>query len=262
MGHHLVLRMAVRKDWSEFTSILQKAMDSITEKEKGEIYSQWLFFDYQQEIDNNFVIKIIAGSIGLLMIPIVWVFLLRKQIIKRKQVEKELQEAVKKTTKLSITDTLTGIRNRLYLDQFLEEEIQRSQRYGNHLSIILIDIDDFKKVNDQYGHIIGDKVLVDLVDMISPMIRKTDVFGRWGGEEFLIICTETDLNNAVILAEGIRSKIDAYTFDTVGKKTVSMGVTDFVPNDTIVSMISRADKALYRAKEHGKNRVASHERTQ
>ena len=260
MGHHLELRMAVRKDWPEFTSILQKAMDSITEKEKGEIYSQWLFFDYQQEIDNNFVIKIIAGSIGLLMIPIVWVFLLRKQIIKRKQVEKELQEAVKKTTKLSITDTLTGIRNRLYLDQFLEEEIQRSQRYGNHLSIILIDIDDFKKVNDQYGHIIGDKVLVDLVDMISPMIRKTDVFGRWGGEEFLIICTETDLNNAVILAEGIRSKIDAYTFDTVGKKTVSMGVTDFVPNDTIVSMISRADKALYRAKEHGKNRVAFYER--
>lgn len=234
-------------------------MDSITEKEKGEIYTQWLFLDYQQEIDNNFLIKILAGSFGLLMIPIVWVFLLRKQIIKRKEVEKELQEAVKKTTKLSITDALTGIRNRLYLDQFLGEEIERSQRYGNHLSIILIDIDDFKKVNDQHGHIVGDKVLVDLVDLISPMIRKTDIFGRWGGEEFLIICTETDLNKALVLAEGIRAKIDAYTFNTVGKKTVSMGVAAFVPHDTIVSLISRADKALYRAKENGKNRVASDE---
>lgn len=259
MGYHLELAMAVRKDWPEFSSILQKAMDSITEKEKDEIYSQWLFFDYEQEIDYYLVMKLITGLILLLMIPIVWVFLLRNQIIKRKKVEKELQEAVKKTTKLSITDTLTGIRNRLYLDQFLEEEIQRSQRYGNDLSIILMDIDDFKNVNDQYGHIIGDKFLVDFVGIILPMIRKTDVFGRWGGEEFLIICTETDLHTAVEIAESIRSKIATYVFETVGNETVSMGVAAFVPNDTIVSILSRADRALYSAKGNGKNRVVSNE---
>jgi polar amino acid transport system substrate-binding protein len=257
MGYHLELAMAVRKDWPEFTSILQKAMDSITEKEKDQIYSQWLFFNPEQEIDYYLVIKIIGGSIVLLLIPIVWVILLRNQIIKRKKVEKELKEAVKKTTKLSLTDTLTGISNRLYIDQFLEEEIQRSQRYGNDLSIILIDIDNFKSVNDQYGHIIGDKVLIDMAGIISPMIRKTDVFGRWGGEEFLIICTETDLNTAVKIAEGIRAKIDAYDFKEVGSKTVSMGVTAFIPNDTIVSIVSRADKALYSAKKNGKNRVVS-----
>jgi polar amino acid transport system substrate-binding protein len=262
MGYHLELAMAVRKDWPEFTSILQKTMDSITEKEKDQIYSQWVFFNHEQEMDYYLVIKIIAGSIVLLLIPIVWVILLRNQIIKRKKVEKELKEAVKKTTKLSLTDTLTGISNRLYIDQFLEEEIQRSQRYGNNLSIILIDIDNFKHVNDQYGHIIGDKVLIDMAGIISPMIRKTDVFGRWGGEEFLIICTETDLNTAVEIAEGIRTKIDAYDFKAVGSKTVSMGVTAFIPNDTMGSIISRADKALYRAKKNGKNRVVSNEATE
>ncbi|GIT97588.1 diguanylate cyclase [Sulfurovum sp. TSL1] len=261
MGEHLELRMAVRKDWPEFAYILQKAMDSITEKEKDDLYSNWLFFDHKHEIDYYVLMKIIAGLIVLLIIPMVWVVLLRNQIIKRKEVEKELQEAVKKTTKLSLTDTLTGICNRLYLDQFLEEEIQRSQRYGNDLSIILIDIDDFKSVNDQYGHIIGDKVLVDLVAIILPMIRKTDVFGRWGGEEFLIICTETDLNSALEVAESIRSKVDANNFKTVGNKTVSMGVTAFSPNDTIVSIISRADKALYRAKMNGKNGIVSNEKT-
>ena len=255
MGSHLKLTMAVRKDWPEFFSILQKAMDSVTENEKDEIYNRWLFLDYDKGIDSELFIKIVGGLIFLLFIPIVWAVLLRKQITKRKIVEKKLQEEVEKTTKLSITDTLTGINNRLHIDQFLEQEIQRSQRYKNDLSIILIDIDDFKDVNDDYGHIVGDEVLVQFVKIISPMIRRTDVFGRWGGEEFLIICTETEAKTAVEIAEGIRAKINAFDFKTIGHKTASIGVAAYVPNDTIVSFISRADTALYKAKESGKNRV-------
>lgn len=257
MGYNLELRMAVRKDWPEFASILQKAMDSITEKEKDEIYDQWLFLDHKKEVDYDLVIKIIAGLIVLLIVPTVWVVLLRNQILKRKLVEKELQEAVEKTTRLSITDTLTGINNRLYIDQFLEEEIQRSQRYGNELSIIMLDIDDFKKVNDEYGHLVGDEVLMQFVSIISSMIRKTDVFGRWGGEEFFIISTETNMNSAMEMAEEIRSQIEAFSFNTAGHKTASIGVSTYKENDTITTLVARADTALYKAKNEGKNRVSS-----
>lgn len=183
--------------------------------------------------------------------------MLRNQICKRRIVEKELEETLEITRRLSITDKLTGIYNRLHIDQFLEQEIQRSHRYGNALSIALIDIDDFKEVNDTYGHVIGDEVLVQCVLTISPMIRKTDVFGRWGGEEFLVICPETDLKSALEVAEAIRSKIEISSFKEVGNKTVSIGVTSYVPADTISTMIIRADTALYDAKNMGKNKVVS-----
>ncbi len=255
MPNSLEMAMAVRNDWPEFVSILQKAIDDITEKERDEIYNRWLFPNYEQDVDYDLIIKIIIGSIVLLLIPIIWVVLLRRQIVKRKRLEKELKKEIEKTTKLSTTDKLTGINNRLYIDQYLEQEIQRSHRYGNALSILMIDIDDFKNVNDTHGHIIGDEVLIQFVKIISPMTRKTDVLGRWGGEEFLLICTETDLDSAGKVAEEIRSEVEKFSFDTVGKKTVSIGVASYGLTDTIVTLIARADAALYNAKNEGKNRV-------
>ncbi|MBF0102842.1 MAG: GGDEF domain-containing protein [Desulfobacterales bacterium] len=156
---------------------------------------------------------------------------------------------------LSVTDKLTGVYNRLKLDELLNNELDRANRYGNTLSILLMDIDHFKEVNDTYGHQCGDKVLIDIANILKDRIRKTDFVGRWGGEEFLIICTETNLSDAHFLAEGIRKIIETYNFPIAGSKTVSFGVTERKPDDTIEHILARADAALYRAKNAGRNRT-------
>ncbi len=173
-------------------------------------------------------------------------------------VEKRTQELVEKNRELeyiSVTDALTGIPNRLRLDQLLKDAINQSQRYGTDLSILLVDVDKFKQVNDQFGHQAGDQVLVDIARLLSQNCREVDVAGRWGGEEFLIICRHTGLNGAMVLGEKLRLKVAEHAFLHIGKRTISAGVTIFQRNDTLNSMISRADAALYRAKEQGRNCV-------
>jgi|GEM_PF-1589801 len=163
----------------------------------------------------------------------------------------------KRVEQLSITDKLTGLFNRFKLDEVLAQEVLRSERYSNKLSLVIIDIDFFKSVNDTYGHQVGDKVLVTFAQLLKKNIRSTDIIGRWGGEEFLVICPQTDNNGVLTLFENIRKKIEDYNFESVGNKTASFGVTSFTSGDTPESLISRADTALYQAKNSGRNCVKS-----
>lgn len=158
---------------------------------------------------------------------------------------------------LSNTDKLTQIPNRLYLDTQYTHQITRAQRYDTVFSIIIIDIDFFKNVNDNYGHKVGDNTLIQLAQILKHNIRSLDVLGRWGGEEFLIICTETDINKAKILAEKIKIKIEKYNFPTIGHLTCSFSVTQYLKNDKNESTFKRADTALYKAKNSGKNKVCA-----
>ena len=167
--------------------------------------------------------------------------------------------AHKEIEKLSITDRLTGLNNRRRLDEFLAAECNRSQRYGDHFNVILLDIDHFKSVNDTYGHQAGDRVLVDLATILKESMRMTDCIGRWGGEEFLIVCPETSSQAAIAMAEKLRNKIEVHDFRGVGNITSSFGVAQFHSGQSISNLISRADKALYRAKEEGRNRVVEAE---
>lgn len=128
-------------------------------------------------------------------------------------------------------------------------------RYGQDLSVILVDIDKFKSVNDLYGHLTGDIVLTAISGVLQHGVRKTDIPGRWGGEEFLIICPNSNLEGAMALAEHLRQMVEAYDFDIAGKKTCSFGIAQMTKDEPINSMIGRADLALYRAKESGRNRV-------
>jgi diguanylate cyclase (GGDEF)-like protein len=121
----------------------------------------------------------------------------------------------------------------------------------------MIDIDYFKHVNDEYGHLTGDQVLADFAKLISSRIRKTDFLGRWGGEEFLIICPETDMGSAIQMAETIRSMVQTHEFLPAGSLTASFGVSPCIPNDDRDALISRADTALYDAKRNGRNRVVA-----
>lgn len=168
---------------------------------------------------------------------------------------RELEEAKEELTILSSTDYLTKLNNRKEMDSLLKlnEEIYKICK--DNFSLILLDIDDFKMINDTYGHLIGDDVIINISNILSKYTRKTDHVGRWGGEEFIIICPKTDLKEASNLAEKLRDKIAKYQFDKVGNKTASFGVVSYKEDDTLIELLSRADDAMYLAKSKGKNRV-------
>ena len=136
----------------------------------------------------------------------------------------ELEEANAKLQKLASTDTLTKLSNRSKIDDELFNRHENFKRYQRVFSVIMMDIDFFKKVNDEYGHLVGDYVLKTIANILKENTRGVDVAGRWGGEEFLIICDETDVEGAYVVAEKIRIAIEAYEFDHVGRKTASFGI--------------------------------------
>ena len=178
-----------------------------------------------------------------------------------KERTKELIDKNQELLKLSITDKLTEIYNRAKLDKTLQEEFNRSKRYKTEFSVILIDIDFFKKVNDTFGHQIGDDVLKESAQVLKNSIRLTDVLGRWGGEEFLIISPQTNLEGAVKIAEHINNAIKLYKFKTYPNKvTMSIGVASYFEDmSKIEEIVLNADKSLYKAKENGRDRVVYHE---
>ena len=160
-----------------------------------------------------------------------------------------------------MTDQLTGLHNRRYFDDHFEIEKQKVERYGNALCLIMIDIDHFKSINDQYGHPIGDKVLKEFSLLLRKNIRSSDILSRWGGEEFIILLPGTSIDNSFIIAEKIRKSIADRQFDKIGKLTASFGVS--VVDASCASnreAIHRADKALYRAKKQGRNRVITYQK--
>jgi diguanylate cyclase (GGDEF)-like protein len=157
--------------------------------------------------------------------------------------------------KMATTDNLTGIYNRHKFEEMFEIEIDRVLRYESPLTLIMLDIDHFKMVNDTYGHDVGDKVIKNIVAVVNKNIRTTDIFVRWGGEEFIILCPQTDSLNAATLAEKLRGAIEKSTLDKVGNITCSFGVTSYVKKESKNSFIKRLDSALYRAKDEGRNRI-------
>lgn len=175
-----------------------------------------------------------------------------------KELEEKVQERTAQLEKISVTDRLTGLYNRHKIDTVLEHEIKRANRsknLDNAFSLILIDVDNFKSVNDNYGHQTGDKVLIEISNLLLSATRTTDITGRWGGEEFLIIATGTQLEGALLLAESIRSKIEVFTFPEISSITISVGISSYKQDNTIDDMISKADSALYISKSNGKNQV-------
>lgn len=131
----------------------------------------------------------------------------------------------------------------------------RVRRYGMPFSLIMYDLDQFKWVNDTYGHDVGDYVLQTVVQVVNNNLRNTDIAARWGGEEFMVLLLQTELDSGIKVAEELRQAIELYTFDKVGKITASFGLTQLVPEDDFGSLIKRVDEALYQAKQRGRNSV-------
>ncbi len=160
---------------------------------------------------------------------------------------------------MASTDPLTGLLNRRRFLEQAESDFQRSQRYQHELAVVMLDIDHFKAINDSHGHFVGDQVLIAMSRATENLLRNTDILGRWGGEEFVILMPETPLAGAAILAERLREELARLTVDTTGgalRFTISAGVAARGGTDAgITDILQRADSALYAAKHHGRNRI-------
>lgn len=172
-------------------------------------------------------------------------------------VSSELEETNNELKRISGLDKLTQLYNRLKLDEIIQNELNRSARYHTSLSVAILDLDKFKRVNDNFGHLAGDEVLIRVANVLKNSVRESDIVGRWGGEEFLVILPETSIENANIVAEKIRAAVDKEYFPTVKHITCSLGVTSYIKGDTRDKLLLRADMALYSAKNSGRNKVVS-----
>jgi len=239
---------------------------------KGSLSNKWLAM-------SGLIFFFIAGDLGYIIVlwgqqsmwhelPIPGIFLLGA-IYVWITVKLSLQTAVELQRidlleAESITDPLTNLYNHRYLDRRLEEEVARSKRYSLDLSVLMLDIDHFKQVNDTYGHQAGDAILSTLGGMVKADIRDLDVAARYGGEEFLVICTNTAIDGAALVAERLRKLVESHQFqffDGSGRSqtiqiSISIGAAGFSASvDSNEKLIQTADQALYRAKEEGRNRV-------
>lgn len=215
--------------------------------------------NYLQDIISNNIIAWIASYINYKRYEKEYI---TKEIIRQKNEDlkeksNQIEKINEKLRQISTIDALTNIYNRRKLDENLEYEYNRAKRYNVKFSVILLDIDSFKLINDTYGHNIGDKILIEISEILKNNIRKSDTVGRWGGEEFLIICPETDKQVAVKIAEKLRKKIGNNKFSVDNIITSSIGVATYTNEDEIYELINKVDIALYEAKRKGKNRVVS-----
>lgn len=194
-------------------------------------------------------LQLFIAAISLVMFTIAII------VYKQQKIAKTLETKQKELEKLYRQDQLTETWNRYRITEFIDVELSRFDRSQQPFGLIMIDIDDFKSINDQYGHVEGDKVLVEASKLIKSYTRNTDLFGRWGGEEFILVSVNTDIESLLALAEKIREIIDQYDFCLGENITVSLGAAMMQSGDTIMSLIDRADEALYSSKNKGKNQV-------
>ena len=180
---------------------------------------------------------------------------MRLSLERLRQTNQELQMSLVELNRLASTDKLTGAWNRRRLEEAVINEMDRLKRYDHPLSLLVIDIDFFKKINDKHGHGAGDQVLAELASVVQATIRTTDSLTRWGGEEFVVLCPNTTLSTVSMLAERLREKIATSRFPAVEHITASIGVAECMAGETWEQWFQRADAALYRAKACGRNQV-------
>ncbi len=171
--------------------------------------------------------------------------------------QEELLEKNRELERLSTTDRLTALANRLKLDDALQAELYRCERSRGQFAVLLIDLDHFKRINDSYGHPVGDAVLCRVAQIIRDNVRKTDIAGRWGGEEFLVVCMDTSAEAARHVAEKMRTAIENQVSPQAWTCTASFGVASYRPGDSVQALIARSDAALYAAKAGGRNQVST-----
>ncbi|WP_299204614.1 GGDEF domain-containing protein [uncultured Amphritea sp.] len=256
------LSVATRNDEPLLGSAFEKAVLHIDPKEGQSIRDKWIAITIEKVTDYTllWLTLLVLGTV--LIVSLYWNHYLaraNRTILETLKdlhdVRVQLEDQNLLFKQQSITDALTGIYNRLKLDEDLCYAVKRSERTKREFSVILLDIDNFKLVNDSFGHLLGDEVLKAFAALLVSAVRQTDIVGRWGGEEFLIICPDTDLQGVSVLAEQLRKKIAEHPFPEEKSLNASLGVVAHNRDEQADAVIARVDKALYRAKDKGRNRV-------
>lgn len=249
LDQQYAMSVGVRRDLPELLSIYNKAIAATLDAQRQAILNKWLSINFQYEFDYSLLWKLLAAVAVLFGLFVYHYTTVRAH-------NRELQKVNRQLEQMSQSDQLTGMPNRYFLHQAFITEVKRYQRYQRVFSILIMDIDHFKRVNDSFGHVVGDEVIKQLARLLIDHIRDNDLVGRWGGEEFLILCPETELPGARALAEHLRERIALSDFgiDTIDI-TASFGVTDYRDEEVIEDCIKRADQALYKAKRGGRNRT-------
>jgi polar amino acid transport system substrate-binding protein len=239
------ISIAVSKDNDLLLGLIDKAIRSITNQERQDITHGWINVKPKPTIDPGLLWKLLIGFgiVIILAVYINWLFVCHN----------------KKLSKIAGTDWLTQLPNRHNVIRKMEGFINHSNRYYRTVSLIYFDIDNFKAINDRFGHYAGDKVLKQLAKLIISETRVTDICGRWGGEEFVLVSLETDIDESAMIAEKLRAKIEAHDFGVQIKVTCSFGVTQYESEEPLEHFIHRADLAMYEAKSMGRNRVVVYE---
>lgn len=251
LEEHYAMSVGVRRDLTELVSIYNKAIAETHEVERQRILNNWLSLEFDYKINMTLVWQALA--VLLLMSGL---FFYHYFTVTRSN--RQLQLANRQLEEVSRRDHLTEMPNRLCLQEAFESELERYHRYGHPFSLLMMDIDHFKRINDNFGHVVGDEILKRIADLLMQNVRGTDIAGRWGGEEFLVLCPETDLQGAWKLAEQLRILVGQTDFGIDKMNiTASFGVTDFRDDEMIEHCIKRADQALYRAKHGGRNQTIS-----
>jgi polar amino acid transport system substrate-binding protein len=249
LDEHYAMSIGIRKDLPELVSIYNKAIAATHDADRQRILNNWLSLTFQYQFDYSLIWKILLAASVVLALFFYHYFMVSRHNRQLQQVNRQLEA-------LSQSDQLTGLHNRYYLHRAFDDELNRYQRYSHVFSLMIIDIDHFKRINDSYGHVVGDEILKRLAQLLTAHVRENDVVGRWGGEEFMILCPETDAEGARALAEHLRQRISQTDFSLgTMKVTASFGVTDYRDDEMLEETIKRADLALYQAKHDGRNRT-------
>lgn len=233
--HEVSMTFMIRKDYKELKNILNRYINKITVTEKENIIKQWLTVRFDKRIIDY---KYIFQALALIFVIMLFYFFKKN----------DLNKYNKKIEKLSKIDTLTGLDNRQEIDSKL------SKLKGKKFTIILVDIDHFKEINDLYGHNQGDEILIEFANILKNHQKKNQLIGRWGGEEFLLICEGLTESQASIVAHDIKYIIENHDFK-IRKITASFGICEAKKDSDIKNVLANADNSLYKAKERGRNQV-------
>lgn len=255
LNEYLPVSAAVRQGNHDLASLMNKLLEGVSLEKREAAVHRWVSLSLEEEVDYRILWRIIGVLAIIAAVVAVWMKKAHTYNRKISEANRLLAEKNKELEQISITNQLTGLFNRSKLDRELMLEHERSCRYQRPFSIIMLDVDHFKSINDRFGHQAGDTVLKEISAILKERIRTSDIPGRWGGEEFLIICPETELPGARRLAEDIRHYIEQHAFSVDTSLTISGGAAELYENEDTETLLRRADNNLYAAKSEGRNRI-------
>lgn len=254
------LRIGFTKSNAHLIPIFNQVIDKISTKQHNDILNRWSNVQIIKQTDYTLLYYLIGG-VSIIFIVLLWRHLVSVKVFtalndknqELEQIRHELLIANKNLEYLSFHDNLTKLYNRHYFMSTLKDHFSNMIRQQGVSGILMIDLDFFKKINDEHGHVVGDKILQQFSSILSKVIRAGDIAARWGGEEFIVLLPKANKEQSMSSAKRLIKAVENYTFESNIRLTISVGVSQYQPNDNIESWIERVDTALYQAKNEGRN---------